>query len=146
NWSEANVRTPEALEENFRQHDERYYRYNHVLKVMGIQKSNFTETEVSQVNHWFDKLQLPMEVVEEGARRAAKSNRPNLKYLEAILVNWKEKGLDTLDKVQQEEPPKRRVRDRSQITGGRTQTYSESELEKMAQRKREDFRRKRGEI
>ncbi len=145
NWSEANVRTPQALEDNFRQHDERYYRYNHVLRVMGVQKSNFAESEVNQVNHWFDQLNIPMEIVEEGARRAAKSNRPNLNYLEAILMNWKEKGLDTLEKVQQEEPPKRLVRERGQITGGRTQTYSETELEKMAQRKRDSFRRKRGD-
>lgn len=145
NWAEDNVRTPQALEENFKRHDERYYRYNHVLKAMGIQKSNFLESDVNQVNYWFEELNFPMEIVEEGAKRAARSNNPNLNYLETILMNWREKGLDTLEKVQQEVPPKRKVGSRHQISGGRTQTYSESELENMAARKRAEFRRKRGE-
>lgn len=145
NWADENIRTKEALENNFKEHDRRYYRYNQVLRTMGLQKEGYVEEDVNRVNHWIDSWGFSMEMVEEAARRTARTERPNLNYLEAILRNWLEKGIDSLDKIGEDVRPTVSGRTRRPpMSDSRTEKYSARDLEKMAQKKRRSFREKRG--
>ena len=104
NWADANVRTPEALEENFRTHDEAYYRYRHLLELMGLSNKPYIREESEAVED-YGKI-MDFALLEEAAKRTAATAKPNWRYFESILAAWKAKEIQKTDDLVKDQKPK----------------------------------------
>ncbi|MFR9297288.1 MAG: DnaD domain protein [Aedoeadaptatus pacaensis] len=138
NWADANVRTPEALAENFRTHDEAYYRYRHLLELMGLSNKPYIAEESAAVTSY--GAEMDFELLEEAAKRTGGIAKPNWRYFESILAAWKAKDIKKIDDLSKDQKPKApRVSHARPMTGSATAKYSAEALEQMAQRKRRQF-------
>ena len=138
NWADANVRTPEALAENFRTHDAAYYRYRHLLQLMGLSDKPYIRAESDAVASYAEEMDFAL--LEEAARRTGGIGKPNWRYFESILAAWKAKGIKKPEDLSKDQKPKVIRGHRPQpMAGSATAKYSADALEKMAQRKRRQF-------
>lgn len=145
NWADENVRTPEALEENFRRRDETYYRYSRLLQLMGLGHKGYIEEDVLRVDGWLHSWGFSMEMLEEAAKRTAQSKNPNWNYMEKILISWKSKDIMRLEDLPRDQKPTRPRVANKNINNSRTERYSSKALDEMAKRKWQQYLEKLGE-
>ncbi|MDD7362886.1 MAG: DnaD domain protein [Peptoniphilus sp.] len=143
NWADENVRTKEDLEKNFREHDASYYRYRHLLELMGLSRKPYIREESELIDRYLTVMDF--ELLEEAARRTGGIANPNWRYFESILIAWKAKEIKTPADLPKDQKPKA-VRRGAQkpMQHSATAKYSGDDLEKMAERKWKQFQHKRG--
>lgn len=142
NWAEDNVRTPQALEENFRMRDQSYYNYSHLMKLMGIGHKGYVEEDLKRLEGWIHSWGFSMEMLEEAAKRTAASKNPNWTYMERILTSWKSKDIMKPEDLHKDKKPPRARATRPNIENSRTDKYSSQALDDMAKKKMEDYLKK----
>lgn len=139
NWADDNVRTKEALEENFRTRDEMYYRYSRLLQLMGLGHKGYIEEDVIRVEGWIRSWGFSMEMLEAAAKRTSQSKNPNWNYMEKILASWKAKDIMKPEDLHKDQKPSRQRVARKNIENSRTEKYSSKALDDMAKKKWQDY-------
>lgn len=143
NWADDNIRTPEALAKNFMEHDASYYRYRHLLQLMGLSRKPYIREESDIVEEYLETMSF--ELMEEAAKRTGGIAKPNWRYFESILAAWKAKGIlktEDLSKDVREKPAPRNAQ--KPIQNSATSKYTSEDLAKMAERKWKQFQERRG--
>lgn len=138
NWSKENIRTIEDIEKSYIEHDEKYYRYNKVLRLIGLEKKQFTQVDFNIINSWFSDLNFTMDIVTQACKKTANISTPSVNYVDAILRSWHKKGIKNVEDIEVKDKKRPKVvktkfHNFKQITD----KYSEEELEEMAKRKRQ---------
>ncbi|MDO5301112.1 MAG: DnaD domain protein [Tissierellia bacterium] len=132
-WADENVRTPEALEENFKKHDANYFFYRKVMGAMGLGQRDFSPKLFTELMEIRDGWPMKEELIMAAAQRTERQRNPNFNYFTAILRNWREGGIEELSQIP--ESPKRAPKGGKNIDGARTDSYGQGELDElMAQR------------
>lgn len=162
NWYDMGLTNIDAVMEYFKTADAVYYRYERVMKALGLSNKGITEGDLKLVNKWFDDYNFGIDLVLKACESSSKVQQVSVSYIDAIINSWYGKGIksvedvETLDKKPQEalktqnksypkkaNPHKNRFHNFEQ----RSSKYSAKELEEMAKRKRETYRlKKSGEI
>ncbi|MDO5037472.1 MAG: DnaD domain protein [Tissierellia bacterium] len=143
NWSEAGLHQLEDLEKSRQVQDQAYYRYRHILKLMGLGHKDFVEEEMRRINGYLDQAGFSMAMVEEAARRTALATNPNINYMESILKNWKAKGIERIEDLDRDTKPTGPKPGPARVSGdSRSLSYTEKQLEDMAKRKWASFQEK----
>lgn len=147
NWAQENIRTMEDIEQSYIKNDEKYYRYNKVMKAIGLQKKALSQVDLELVNSWFDELGFDMTMVYEACKRTSNTRQPSLSYVDAILKAWKDRQIHSVEEIAQKDikekkasPRKNKFHNFKQITDN----FSEEELEEVARRKRREAFKKIG--
>lgn len=148
NWAAEDIRSLEEVEENYRRNDMRYYRFRKVMRAIGLGNKPFVQGDFDTIQSWFEDLGFSMEMVLEGAKRSMNIANPNVGYINGVMKDWKKKGItkvediETLD-VKEEPRRQRRATKFHNFAAQRTGDYSSEQLEEMARKKREQFRREK---
>lgn len=164
NWYDQGITNVEALQEHFKKNDEKYYKYERVMKFLGLGSRMATEDEMKTINKWFEEYGFTMEIVLKGCETASKISNPSIKYIDGTLSSWHEKGIKTLEDIEEKDQKHKKdyknkqykntkTSKRPQATktrfhnfDQRTSDYSEEQLEDIARRKREEYYlKKKGE-
>jgi len=100
NWYDMNITNVEALQEHFKSKDEKFYRYERILKSLGINMSFPNEAQTKVIDKWFNDWKFTLDVVlracEDGSK---KTTNPNINYIDGILSSWYEKGIKSVDEI-----------------------------------------------
>jgi len=153
NWYDQGITNVEALQEHFKVADEKYYRYEQVMKYLGYGNRLPSVGEMKVIDKWFEDYRFTMEIVLRGCENSKKTSNPSINYIDGILTSWHHKGIKTVDEIEEKDrPPERKEykynktdkRPRSTKTKfhnfqQRTSNYSAEELEEIARRKREEY-------
>lgn len=138
-WSDKNIRTIEQVEESFRLHDEKYYRYNEVKRTIGLNQKPYNDMDFEMINKWFDIYGFSMDVVKEALKKVVNIQNPNLSYFDKILTSWHKKGVTKVRDIElldtKPEPKKKPTKFHN--FEGHTDTLTTAEMEEMAKKKRE---------
>ena len=102
----------------FEKRDERYQQYKEILKYLGLYH-NPSEPERRLMDNWLDTLSLDIETIKNAADETVGANRPNLKYLDAIIQA----------KISGESPQTARSRKNNLRTTGTEINYNYDDLE-----------------
>ena len=164
NWYDQGITNVEALQEHFKKNDEKHYRYGRIMKYLGYGNRMPTEVEMKTINKWFEEYSFTMEMVLKGCESSKNIPNPNINYIDGTLSSWYNKGIATLEDIEQKDKkPERKeyknmktstnTNKRPQATktrfhnfDQRTSNYSEEQLENIARRKREEYYlKKKGE-
>lgn len=161
NWYDNGLTNMEALLEHFKSQDERYYRYQRIMKALGLDNRPITEGEMNIIDKWFDEYKFSMEMVLKGCEGSAKVANPNINYIDGILTSWYKKDIKTIEEIEEKDKPKEKKeyvkskpvenkvapkKTRFHNFKQRTENYTADELEEIARRKRETYiQRAKGE-
>lgn len=101
-WSSEGITTADEAQKYLDENDQKYYRYRRVLKALGFNR-NATEAEKALMDSWFEEMKYNIERVLEACAQTCGISNPNLKYVDAVLKNWKktaeDKGVDVNKKI-----------------------------------------------
>ncbi len=157
NWYDQGLTNMDAVMEYFNKVDQKYFRYQKVMKSIGLEHKGVTDGDMSLVNKWFDQYGYSIDLVLKGCEAANKVQYPTVNYIDGVISDWYKKGIrkaediEVLDK-QDEKPEKKQYKasgkkstphkTRFHNFEQRSAKYSPEDLEKMAKRKREAHRMK----
>ncbi len=160
NWYSSGLTNMEAVMEHFKEEDERYYRYQKVMKTLGLDKraAAITKDEMKTIDHWFEGYEFSMEMVMKACENSVNIASPNIGYIDAILRAWNKKGIkqvediETKDKREVKGDYKKRtyspkkgqaLKTRFHNFEQRTDQYSAEDIEDVVRKKREAYNKKR---
>lgn len=53
--------------------------------------------EGEQISYWYHNQEIPVELIEEGLKRAVLLGKYNFRYIEAMLFAWQKQGISTVE-------------------------------------------------
>ncbi|WP_077369317.1 DnaD domain protein [Anaerosalibacter sp. Marseille-P3206] len=155
NWYDDGITNVEALQQKFKKTDERYYRYDRIMKYLGLGNRLPTESEMNVIDKWFESYKFSLELVLKACENSKKTSNPSINYIDGILTSWHGKGISTVDEIEEKDKPLKneQYKDKKtyQRTTGkaaktrfhnfeqRTSKYTSDELEEIARKKREEY-------
>lgn len=107
-----NVITYEALEEELKLIEERVPFESYVRELFGIGKRALIPKEKEFIVKWHDKYKFSRDIVREAYERTVgQTDKPSLKYANAILDNWFAAGYTTIDDIKAAEAERQKKRE-----------------------------------
>lgn len=86
-WSDANITTVAQAKESSASYNKNYYA---ILNAFGIKGRNPAPFELAYMKKWMDEYGFTLELVLEACNRTiANAHKPDFKYADSILTNWK---------------------------------------------------------
>lgn len=161
NWYDQDITNVEALQEHFKTTDEKYYRYDQVMKYLGYGNRLPSQGEMKVIDKWFEEYKFTIEVVLRGCENSKKTSNPSINYIDGILSSWYHKGIKTPEEIEEKDKPPERKEYKSSKTQRKTKgtqtrfhnfeqrssNYTAEQLENIARKKREEYYFKaKGEI
>lgn len=160
NWYDQGITNVEAFQEHLKATDEKYYRYEQVMKYLGYGNRLPSQGEIKVINKWFEEYGFTMEMVLRGCENSKKTSNPSINYIDGILSSWHDKGIKTTEEIEEKDKkPERKeykktkterrpraAKTRFHNFEQRTSNYTAEQLEDIARRKREEYYlKKKGE-
>ncbi|HSH35030.1 DnaD domain protein [Schnuerera sp.] len=153
NWYDQGITNVEALQEHFKETDDKYFRYEQVMKYLGYGKRLPSVGEMKVIDKWFEEYKFTMEIVLRGCENSKKTSNPSINYIDGILTSWHHKGIKTVDEIEEKDrPPERKdhkynksekkprpTKTKFHNFEQRTSNYTAEQLEEIARRKREEY-------
>ncbi|NLC04453.1 MAG: DnaD domain protein [Tissierellia bacterium] len=152
NWYDDGLTNLEAITESFRTKDEKYYRYQMVMKSLGLDKRPITQGEMNIIDKWFEEYKYSLELVLKGCENSSKVSNPTINYIDGVISSWYKKGIKEVEDIETMDAPKEKreyttknptvkkytaAKTRFHNFEQRTDKYSAEELEAVARRKRD---------
>lgn len=155
NWYDGGLTNLDVIMEHFKEVDENFYRYQKVMKSLGLHNRPVKKDEKKLIDKWFDEYNFSMEIVLMGCD-TDKNVKPSISYVNGTLSSWFEKGvkeiqdIEALNKPIQIRKPEIKQHVKKGIASKtrfhnfeqRTDKYTSEELEAIARRKREAYNQK----
>lgn len=151
NWYGDGITNVEALQNHFRKTDERFYRYDRIMKYLGFPRLP-SESEMAVMDKWFERYKYSMEMVIKACENSKKTSNPSINYIDGILTSWFGKGINTVDEIELKDgnhglgkdkntkrPSGKPLKTRFHNFEQRTSKYTQEELEEIARKKRESY-------
>jgi DnaD/phage-associated family protein len=155
NWYDMNITNAKALEEYFKTKDEKFYRYERIMKALGFSFRPPSEAEMKAIDKWFDEWKFTMEVILKACENTKKTSNPSINYIDGILSAWYKKGIKTVSDIEEKDKPEPKNQDSKATTKPkvktkfhnfeqRTSKYSPEELEQIIRKNFEEKMKKKG--
>ncbi len=165
NWYSDGLTNMDTLMEHFKSQDEKYYRYEKIMKTLGLDKraAAITKDEMNVIDNWFENYAFTMEVVLKACENIVNISSPNIGYIEGILSRWHKKGIKEIEDIEQKDKKPQTAEYKKKTTyqkkaqplktrfhnfEQRTDNYSSEDLEDVVRKKREAYNHKhaKGEV
>lgn len=136
NWYDMNITTLEALQEHFKEKDERYYRYERIKSSLGFKSRYLSEGEMKVVDKWFEEWRFDLDMVLKACENTKNISNPNINYIDSILSSWHNKGIKNIDDivVKDSKPNKNNTKPRGQGYGVSTNKPIKTKFHNFEQR------------
>ena len=99
NWYDMNITNMDTLDEHFKNNDQRFYRYDRVMKALGFGFRQATEAEMKIIDKWFGEWSFSMDMILKACENTSKTSKPSINYINAILASWYNKGIKTIEDI-----------------------------------------------
>lgn len=144
-WYDNKISTVEQVEKELEKIDKRYIRKTQVLRKLGLQNRSVSEPEIDLINSWYDKYDFTKEMIDLAISKSSSASRPSIKYVDAILQNWKRAGVENIEDIAKKDPRVKKVPKKTKFHNykGQSDNLTESELNDIANqmmRKRRDIK------
>lgn len=159
NWYSDGLTNMDAVMEFFKTQDEKYYRYQTIMKTLGLDKraAAITKEEMDTIDNWFENYKFTMEMVLKACENTINISNPNIGYIEGILSSWNKKGIKEIDDIEKKDKRPERaeykkkanyqnkqqaLKTRFHNFEQRTDNYTSEDIEDVVKRKREAYKEK----
>ena len=158
NWYDKGLTNIDAVIEDFKIQDEKYYRYQKVMRSLGFDNRPISQGEISLIDKWFEEYEFSMELVLKGCESSSKVANPSINYIDGVLKSWHKKEIKTIEDIELKDKPKEKtgfkaspqakgrksppLQTRFHNFEQRTDKYSSEQLEDIVRKKREAHKQK----
>lgn len=97
----------EDVEKSYIEHDVKYYRYKKVMRYIGVDKK-FSQADFNIINSWFDEFKFSKDLIFAACNRTSKISKPNVAYVDAILMRWKDLNINSVEEIEEKDQKKKR--------------------------------------
>lgn len=155
NWYDSGITNVEALQQEMKKNDEKYYRYMRIMEYLGYGKKSPTEGQMKVIDKWFDEYGFSLDIVLKACENTNKTSNPSINYIDGILSSWYTKDIKNVDEIEEKDKKPEKIhpnenREYSKATSKpvktrfhnfeqRSSKYTSDELEEIARRKREEY-------
>lgn len=98
NWHDEGVTNTESLEIYFENKDIRFYRYNRVMKALGLNDLP-SDAQKRYINKWFEEWNFDLEIILCACDETVKIRKPTFPYVDGILNKWYSDGVKTVEDI-----------------------------------------------
>lgn len=153
NWYDMNITNGKALDEYFKTKDERFYRYERIMKAMGFSFRPPSEAEMKVIDKWFDEWKFAMDIVLKACENTKKTSNPSISYIDGILSSWLKKGIKKIEEIEEKDKPSPKNSQKEKTTKvktkfhnfeERTSKYTPEQLEQIVRKNFEEKMKKKG--
>lgn len=96
-WSDAGIASVEDAKFNTSTYSKNYFS---ILNAFGIKGRSPARVEMEYMRKWFEEYGFDLEVILEACNRTiSNTHKPDFKYTDSILKNWKTNGVTALSDV-----------------------------------------------
>jgi len=96
-WSDAGIASVEDAKLNTSSYNKTYFS---ILNAFGIKGRSPAPVEMEYMKKWFEEYGFDLEIILEACNRTiANTHKPDFKYTDSILKNWKSNGVTSLTDV-----------------------------------------------
>lgn len=134
NWRDAGITNIESLQEYFKTHDEKFYRYGRIMKSLGQGSRQPSESEMSVMDKWFNEWKFTMDVVLKACENSKNIPNPNINYINAILSAWNSKDIKTVEDIVEKDK-----HNKANYHGNNTSSYSNNKKNNKVNTKFHNF-------
>lgn len=96
NWYDANLYTPQDVEESFTIRSERYMLYKTIFNELGFSRQP-SRSEKQLIDEWFDKFNMDIELILEACSKSKNISNPSVSYINGIIKSWNNKNIKNLE-------------------------------------------------
>lgn len=110
NWYDKKITTYDEAMENinsFRNKQDNYYK---IMNYLGFKRSP-TKAEIGIMDKWLFKYHMSIELITEACKKTLAIDKPNFKYIDAILTEWHKKNYTKVEDIETEEITKKQKPD-----------------------------------
>ena len=112
NWYEQGVTSHTAVEEFLKRVTDYQQKEKQVQKLLGIADRKLIPSEEKWIRIWLEEYHFELDVIQLAYERTVKNTgKAALAYMNKILQNWHQKGLHTLEQIEQKDGGKRPVKE-----------------------------------
>lgn len=154
NWYDLGLTNIDSVIDYFKTEDEKYFRYQKVMKALGLSHKGVNVGDFKIVNKWFEEYGYSLDIVLKGCEKASNVMYPTVKYIDGVISDWYKKGFKTLDDIESldqkvvKEKVVTNTQSRKKTTNNRfhnfeqrSKKYSNEELEEIFKKKREIYKK-----
>lgn len=106
-WANREILTVEQAEDYIRAADERKSALAEVKAALGITGRELTKTESDYISSWLDSGYTAQTIAVAYDRTVTNTGSLRWSYMNRIILSWKEKGLYTLEDIEQKDSRRR---------------------------------------
>jgi DnaD/phage-associated family protein len=98
-WSDQNITTVEQAKVHTETFNKSYFR---IFKALGLSSRQPTPSQLKLMDRWIHDYNFAIEVIEKACEKTIASiNKPELKYVDTILTRWHNKGVKSLEAIEE---------------------------------------------
>lgn len=101
-WFDNSVKTVDDLENLDIERSGRSENYKTVFKALGFNRMP-TSYEKETIDKWVYDYKMSMDVILKACEKSVNTANPNIRYFDAIIKSWYEKGIKTVEAVENED-------------------------------------------
>lgn len=101
-WFDNNIKTLDDLERNDTEKSDESKNYKTIFKALGFNRLP-SSSERNTMHKWLYSLDMSMDLVLKACEKSVNTNKPSIKYFDAILMNWYNKGFKTVAEVEEDD-------------------------------------------
>lgn len=99
-WAAAGVKTYDQLSVYYA----RFLEKNKIKAFVGKKmRRSLTEYDLKDIDRWVEEYGYGMEIIDEALSKTLGASNPSIRFVSAVLKDWHESGLDSLDAVREYE-------------------------------------------
>lgn len=102
NWHDSGFTNAKHIIESDQEHSERNSIYRAVMKNIG-QNRMASKYETKIIDTWIDEYHMDLEMIDAACERSINISNPNVPYINGVIKNWYQAGIDTLEKIAENE-------------------------------------------
>ena len=101
-WNNGGVKNFEQLETFLEKYEKMTKIRQKISRLLGLGR-NLSTYEEAYVDKWIDVYKYEFDIIEEGLKRSTSTSNPSLKYVDAIITSWYNKGFKTVKEIEDSE-------------------------------------------
>lgn len=101
-WFDNAVKTLDDIDKVDDQRADKNENYKTVFKALGFNRTA-TSYEKDAIDRWVYDYNMTMDVILKACEKSVNTSNPNIRYFDAIIKSWYEKGITTVEEVEKED-------------------------------------------
>lgn len=99
-WYDSKIKSVADAQNFIKKNEDKWIKIKKVLNYLGIKDTNIMKPQENMLNKWIESFNFPLDIIFKACEICfERINKADFKYIDAILVNWYNEGIKTLEDV-----------------------------------------------